>query len=252
MSLELNTLSRSSYRVCYKELDEASAFLLTGVLEDMEPRLSELFSLASPYACTFYLLPQSENLEELLGVNPRIGERFRIDYDKRSIYFYLDRIRETSLAEMAMLELGHLVFNDLVGEYQQSIRAWRSPSWLREGYALQLSYMARLDSYTWLKQAWKLVVEAFKQGESVPLSVLEKEITLIPNSQRRLLAMHQAYFMVRLLIATLGPSFFKDYSQAMRADKEALASEIFSSYANMDYEKFSGMFKICVENGIEL
>jgi hypothetical protein len=252
MSLELNTLSRSSYKVCYKELDEACAFHLSEVLENLEPLTLELFSLEEPYTCTFYLLSQGEKLGELLGVNPRIGERFRVVYETKSIYFYLDRIREANLAEMAALELGHLIFNDFVGEHQQSIRAWRSPSWLREGYALQLSYMARPDSYVWLKKAWDSVVEAFKLEEWVPLSVLEKEITLIPNADRRLLAMHQAYFMVRLLIATLGPGFFKSYSQAMKESEKALASEVFNGCANMDYEKFLGMFKICVENGIEL
>ncbi|MFA7145865.1 MAG: hypothetical protein WC221_04690 [Candidatus Riflebacteria bacterium] len=252
MNNDLSKIERGAYTVYFNKKDETVVLELLKCLEDAEKNICDVFCLKVPYICTFFLLESAEELESIMGVTPKIGEKLRVDYRSSTILFYMDRIRSENIGEAALKELGHLIFNNMVDERENAVRQWRSPSWLREGFALQLSYLSRIDREDWLKTGWLELQSIYKEGKLIPLSVLEKDINYIPNPTRRYIALFQAYFMVRLLIVTCGDCFFENYANTMRRMPDSPANEVFLKFTNTDFEKFYGMFKICVENNADL
>jgi hypothetical protein len=76
---------------------------------------------------------------------------------------------------------------------------------------------------------------------------MAKDITLIPDAQRRQLAMLQAFYMVRLLLGIYCDSFFTKYSTLMKAIADMDAETCFRQITSFDFDKFFVLFNDWVQ-----
>ncbi|HNW33804.1 MAG TPA: hypothetical protein PKM25_02655, partial [Candidatus Ozemobacteraceae bacterium] len=135
------------------------------------------------------------------------------------------------------------IFNRGVKEREIGIMQNRTPSWLREGICLQVPLRARRDSNSSLLAGWTSLQEANKTDQLIKPTLMLKNINFIPDPTRRQLALHQAFFMVQLLISTYSDKFFKRYSTLMGAFEDMDSESAFRQTCNLDFEKFFAMFK---------
>ena len=180
-------------------------------------------------------------MEQATGAPVKVGEALRLVYQSNAIFILADKL-DTGIGEVATRELGHVFFNNRVNERELALRQWRTPSWLREGFALQAAYKIRPDSREWLQAGWNKLQEAQKSGQLIKPNILVKDINLIPDPARRQLALYQAFYMVRLLLSIYCDSFFTKYSTLMGALEDMEAETCFRQITSFDFEKFFTLF----------
>ena len=231
-----------SYRVFFDINDGLMAEELLDSLDRATKTLKRVFNFQDEPAGTFYLVPNEAEIEQVVGAPLKVGELFKIVYDQGSILFAVPRITE-GLGEMAVREFGHLIFNTKVGEREIKVRQWRTPSWLREGFALQGSLQLRKEGEKSLKDGWDSLQTAQASDQLIKPELMLKDITLIPNPKRRELAKMQAFFMVKFILTMYCDSFFGKYSTLMNALSDMEAEYCFRQITSFDFDKFFKLFK---------
>lgn len=235
-----------SYSVFFDIVDSLAAEELLDSLDRATPVFKQVFNFPEEPAAAFYLLKNESELEKATGKPAKAGESIRIEYENNAVFLLLDRINEGT-GEVALRELGHLFFNNRVNERELRVRQWRSPSWLREGFALQAAYKIRRDSRDWLQKGWTRLQEAQRGNQLIKPGILVKDINLIPDPSRRQLALYQAFYMVRLLLGIYCDSFFTKYSTLMGALEDMESEDCFRQITSFDFEKFFSLFNDWVQ-----
>jgi hypothetical protein len=205
-----------------------------------------VFNLQEEPKAEIFLLTAEAELEKIGGGQPRVGEVFRLLYNEGVIGMVVSKLTP-NYGEIALRELGHLVFNQHVGEREVRIRQWRTPSWLREGFALQAAWKIRKDSKDFLQKGWAILQKAQAANQLIQPAVMRKDINLIPDPTRRELALYQSFYMVRLLLTIYCDSFFNKYSTLMSALDDMESETCFRQITSFDFEKFFGLFENWVQ-----
>lgn len=203
--------------------------------------LKQVFNISEEPQASLYLVKSEQEMEEATQAPVKVGEVSRILYDKNAIFLIVGK-QPDPYGEVALLELGHMYFNNQVHEREIKVRQWRTPSWLREGFALQAPFKLRKDSREWLQSGWKTLQESQKANQLIKPGIMEKDIKLIPDPGRRQLALMQSFYMVRLLLGIYCDSFFTKYSTLMSALDDMEAETCFRQITSFDFDKFHGLF----------
>jgi hypothetical protein len=235
-----------SYTVFFDIVDSLAAEELLDSLDRATPVFKQVFNFPEEPKAFFYLVKDPADVEAATGKKLKVGETIRLAYENNAIFLKIDKLSE-GYGETALRELGHLFFNNQVKEKEIRVRQWRSPSWLREGFALQAAYKIRHDSRNWLQTGWAELQDAQKANRLIKPGILEKDITLIPDANRRQLAMYQSFYMVRLLLSIYCDSFFTKYSTLMSALEDMEAEVCFRQITSFDFEKFFYLFNDWVQ-----
>ena len=251
MSDSVNNLGQKfelrNYTVYFNIKDSLSAESVLDCLDRATPILKQVFNLNSEPKGTIYLLNDISEIESILGTPAKPNEAVRYDLVSDTICIVLSKIDLANCGEIAVKELGHLIFNKSVNEREIRMRQWRTPSWLREGIVLQAAYKVRQDQIEWLQGGWGKLQAAQKNGQLLKPSVLLKEIALMSDSTKRELAYFQAYYMVRLLLTIYCDSFFSKYSTLMRALEDMESETCFRQITSFSFDKFYSMFENWVQ-----
>jgi hypothetical protein len=235
-----------AYSVYFDIVDSLAAEELLDTLDRSTAVFKQVFDFREDPAGAFYILKNEQELEKATGQPAKAGETIRIDYQENSIFLVLDKL-DASIGEVAARELGHLFFNNRVNEKELRIRQWRTPSWLREGFALQAAYKIRKDSREWLQKGWSRLQDAQRANQLIKPAIMVKDINLIPDPARRQLALWQSFYMVRLLLGIYCDSFFSKYSTLMGALEDMEAETCFRQITSFDFEKFFSLFNDWVQ-----
>lgn len=230
-----------SYQVFFDINDGLWAEELLDSLDRATKTIKRVFNLQDEPAGSFYLVPDETIFEKVLGSPLKMGEKFKIVYDQGAILFAIPRI-SSKLGELAVTEFGHLIFNAKVGEKEVKLRQWRTPSWLREGFALQAALPLNKDGEKALKDGWVSLQTAQAANQLIIPELMLKDITLIPNPKRRELAKYQAFYMVKFVLSMYCDSFFGKYSTLMNALDDMEAENCFRQITSFDFDKFFKLF----------
>jgi len=101
----------------------------------------------------------------------------------------------------------------------------------------------RDDCQSFLLNAWNQIQQAELADKLIRLTVMVKNINLIPDPARRQLAFHQAYFMAKYLLTNCGDKFFHRYGTLMKALEDMDAESAFQQTCNFNFEKFFPLFR---------
>ncbi|MDD3148284.1 MAG: hypothetical protein PHD82_13360 [Candidatus Riflebacteria bacterium] len=235
-----------NYSVYFDIVESLAAEELLDSLDRSTSLFKQVFNFQEDPAGAFFLLKDEKDFEQATGHAPKIGESIRLDYQSNSIFLLINKL-EGGIGEVAARELGHLFFNNRVNERELQIRQWRTPSWLREGFALQAAYKIRKDSREWLQAGWAKLQDAQKANQLIKPAILTKDIYLVPDASRRQLALFQSFYMVRLLLGIYCDSFFSKYSTLMYALEDMEAESCFRQITSFDFEKFFVLFSDWVQ-----
>lgn len=234
------------FTVLFDIKDSLEAENLLDSLDRATPMLKEVFNVETEPKGIFYLLKTAAELEAL-GLQWRTGEGVRLEPSSDTVYIMLDRLNGVTSGEVGVRELSHLFFNKRVNEREIRMRQLRTPSWLREGFALQAAYQIRRDHIEWLQNGWAMLQDAQKIEQLIKPSLMAKDINLIPDPKRRSLAFYQSYFMVKLLLTIYCDSFFSKYSTLMYAIEDMESEDCFRQITSFSFDKFFGMFNSWVQ-----
>ncbi len=218
------------YTVFFDIKDSLAAENILDSLDRATPILKQVFNLNSEPKGIFYLLNEPSDVESVLGV------------PADSICIILSKIDSNNAGEVAVKELGHLIFNKAVNEREVRMRQWRTPSWLREGIVLQAAYKIRQDQIQWLQGGWEKLQTAQKNNQLIKPSMMIKEITLMSDSTKKEMALMQSFYMVRLLLTIYCDSFFSKYSTLMKALEDMESETCFRQITSFSFDKFFSMF----------
>lgn len=235
-----------SYTVYFDIVDSLAAEELLDSLDRATAVFKQVFDFRDDPAGAFYILKSEADLEKITGQSAKVGESIRIDYPNNNIYLLIDKL-DAGIGEVAARELGHMFFNNRVNEKELRIRQWRTPSWLREGFALQAAFKIRKESREWLQKGWGKLQEAQRVNQLIKPAIMVKDINLIPDPARRQLALMQSFYMVRLLLGIYCDSFFSKYSTLMGALEDLEAEACFRQITSFDFEKFFAFFNDWVQ-----
>jgi hypothetical protein len=235
-----------SYKVFFDINDSLIAEEMLDSLDRASANFKQFFNMTEDPAASFYLLRSEADVEKATGTPAKMGESIRIVFEQNAVLFILPRLNG-NYGELAVRELGHLYFNNKVAEKEVRIRQFRTPSWLREGIALQSAFKVRKDNREFLQAGWAKLQDAQKSKQLIKPDLMLKDINLIPNPQRRELAQFQAFYMVRLLLTIYCDSFFNKYSTLMGALTDMEAEACFRQITSFDFNKFFDLFDNWVE-----
>lgn len=235
-----------AYSVYFDINDSLAAEELLDSLDRSTGLFKQVFNFQDDPAGAFFIMKNESDMEKATGQAAKVGESIRLDYQSNSIFLLVDKL-DSGIGEVAARELGHLCFNNRVNERELQLRQWRTPSWLREGFALQAAYKIRKDSREWLQKGWVRLQEAQRSNQLIKPSIMIKDINLIPDSARRQLALYQSFYMVRLLLGIYCDSFFAKYSTLMGALEDLEAETCFRQITSFDFEKFFSLFSDWVQ-----
>lgn len=230
-----------TYTVYFHINDSLAAEEALDSIDRASSIFKQIFNISEEPQASLYLVKSEQEMEEATNAPVKVGEVTRIIYDKNAIFLIVGKQRD-SYAEAALTELAHMYFNNQVRERELKVRQWRSPSWIREGFALQAPYKLRRDSREWLQNGWKALQSSQKANQLIKPGVMEKDIKLIPDPNRRQLAMMQSFYMVRLLLSIYCDSFFSKYSIMMSAIDDMGAETCFRQITSFDFDKFHALF----------
>ncbi|MBU1105600.1 MAG: hypothetical protein KKB51_02945 [Candidatus Riflebacteria bacterium] len=234
------------YTVYFDIIDSLAAEELLDSLDRATPLFKQVFNFQDDPQGSFFIMKNEADMENATAVPVKVGETVRILYQSNSIFVLVGKL-DGGIGEVATRELGHMVFNNRVNERELAIRQWRTPSWLREGFALQAAYKIRPDRNEWLQNGWNKLQEAQKSGQLIKPSTMVKDIYLVPDPARRQLALYQSFYMVRLLLSIYSDSFFSKYSTLMFALEDMEAETCFRQITSFDFEKFYVLFSDWVQ-----
>jgi len=235
-----------SYAVYFDIADSLAAEEMLDSLDRATPVFKQVFNFQEDPPGNFFIMKNEADMEQSTGSPVKVGECLRVLYQNNAIFLLPDKL-DAGIGEVATRELGHLFFNNRVNERELALRQWRTPSWLREGFALQAAYKIRPDSREWLQAGWIRLQEAQKGGQLIKPAILSKDINLIPDPGRRQLALYQAFYMVRLLLGIYCDSFFTKYSTLMGALEDMEAETCFRQITSFDFDKFFSLFSDWVQ-----
>ncbi len=238
MSTDLSKIEKSAYTVFYEPEVSRQAHEMLEKIMLADDEICLLYGLKVPFVADFYLFSTLENYRAYT-------EKDKLPED--SIKLCLDKFPEEKLTEKALRELGTLIFEKVVQD-KNNFNQLRSPSWMKEGLALQLSFADFYNKKDLLIEGWNNLRELINGKGLIPFSLMEKDINYIPNPQRRKSAEFQAYFMVKLILTVCGKTAFAKYAEIMSNNIEETAENAFKTATNLDFKQFYAMFKICVEN----
>lgn len=230
-----------SYSVYFDIVDGLAAEELLDSLDRATPVFKQVFNFQEDPSGSFFVMKNESDMEKATGMPVKAGESIRVIYQSNAIFLLVDKL-DAGIGEVATRELGHLFFNNKVNEKELALRQWRTPSWLREGFALQAAYKIRRDSREWMQSGWGRLQEAQKSGQLIKPGIMIKDIHLIPDPARRQLAMIQSFYMVRLLLGIYCDSFFTKYSTLMAALEDLEAEACFRQITSFDFDKFFLLF----------
>ena len=230
------------YTVFFDIKDSLAAESILDSLDRATPILKQVFNLSSEPKGSFYLLGDASEMESILGTPAKANESVHFDILTDTICIILNRINVADCGEIAVKELGHLIFNKAVNEREIRMRQWRTPSWLREGIVLQASYKIRQDQIQWLQTGWEKLQTAQKANQLIKPAMMVKEITLMSDAAKKELALMQSFYMVRLLLTIYCDSFFSKYSTLMKALEDMESETCFRQITSFSFDKFFSMF----------
>ena len=223
--------------------DSLAAENLLDSLDRATPIFKHVFDTdIEPQGC-FYLVTDNSQIQSILGIAPKLNEISCFNPVTNTICILINKIDSNSCGELGVKELGHLFFNKAVNEREIRFKQWRTPSWLREGFALQASYRIRQDQINWLQSGWEKLQAAQKNGQLLKPNMLVKELSTISDAQKRELGFYQSYYMVKLLLSIYCDKFFSKYSTLMKALEDMEAENCFRQITSFSYEKFFSMFE---------
>ena len=153
------------YTVFFDIKDSLAAESILDSLDRATPILKQVFNLSDEPKGVFYLVNDGSEVESILGTPAKPNESVRLDLLTDTVCIILSRIDAANCGEIAVKELGHLIFNKAVNEREIRMRQWRNPSWLREGIVLQAAYKVRQDQIQWLQTGWEKLQAAQKNGQ---------------------------------------------------------------------------------------
>ena len=234
------------YSVYFDINDSIAAEELLDCLDRSTGLFKQAFNFQDEPVAAFFIMKNELDMENATGQHVKIGESIRVDYQSNSIFLLVDKL-DTGIGEVAAREFSHLFFNNHVNERELQLRQWRTPSWLREGFALQAAYKIRRDSREWLQNGWTRLQDAQRGNQLIKPAIMVKDIYLIPDSSRRQLALFQSYYMVKLLLGDYCDTFFSKYSTLMGALEDLEAEACFRQITSFDFDKFFVLFSDWVQ-----
>lgn len=235
------------YTVFFDINDSINAENILDCLDRATGVFKRVFNLEEEPKAVFYLLNTHTDVEAAIGAQVKIGKAAHIDLATNTICLMQNYITGISVGEVAVRELGHLYFDKNVGEREIRMRQMRTPSWLREGLALQAEYIVRQDQIDFLQKGWESLQTAQKSGQLIKPAMMLKDINIIPDPARRQLACFEAYYMVKMLINNNCDAFFSKYSTLMKALDDMEAEVCFRQITSFDIGRFYSMFEKWVE-----
>ena len=237
-----------SYTVFFDIKDSLAAESILDSLDRATPILKQVFNLSAEPKGIFYLVNDASDVESILGTPAKANESVRLDLLSDTVCIILSRVDVANCGEIAVKELGHLIFNKAVNEREIRMRQWRTPSWLREGVVLQAAYKVRQDQIQWLQSGWEKLQAAQKNGQLIKPAMMVKEITLMTDASKKEMALMQSFYMVRLLLTIYCDSFFSKYSTLMKALEDMESETCFRQITSFSFDKFFSMFDNWVKN----
>ncbi len=234
------------YTVFFDINDSIIAENILDCLDRATSKFMSVFGLNEEPKVTFYLMNSHTDVEAAIGIQAKVGKAAHIDFATNTICLMQNNISGASAGEIAVRELGYLYFDKNVGEREIRMRQLRTPSWLREGLALQSEYIVRQDQLEFLQKGWEVLQEAKKNNQLIKPAMMLKDINLIPDPNRRQLACFEAYYMVKMLITNNCDGFFAKYSTLMKALEDMEAEVCFRQITSFDIDRFYTMFETWV------
>ncbi len=234
------------YSVFFDINDSLSAENLLDSLDRATPILKQVFEIDEPQG-SFYLVKDYSEVQSVLGNTGKANDIIFYNILSNCICLRSDKIKTNSCGEIGVKALGLLIFNKAVNEREVRIKQWRTPSWLREGFAFQASYKIRQDHIEWLQSGWEKLQTAQKQGSLLKPNMLIRDLSTIIDPQKLELAKFQSYYMVKLLLSIYCDKFFSKYSTLMKAIDDMDSENCFRQITSFSYEKFFSMFENWVQ-----
>lgn len=235
------------YTVYFDINDSIIAENIIDCLDRASNRFKWVFGLNEEPKATFFLLNDITDAETVCGLHVKAGKAIHVDVASDRICLMQNNISGSSAGELAVRGLGYLYFDKNVGEREIRMRQMRTPSWLREGMALQSEYFVHQDQLDFLQKGWDMLQEAKKNNQLIKPVMMLKDINLIPEPQRKQLAFFEAYYMVKMLTTNNCDGFFAKYSTLMKALEDMEAEICFRQITSFDIERFYAMFEKWVE-----
>ena len=230
------------YSVTFDINDSLSAENLLDSLDRASQILKQVFEIQEPQG-SFYLVKDYSEVQSILGNTGKANDIIYYNLHSNSICLRSDKINSISCGEIGVKALGLLIFNKTVNEREVRNKQWRTPSWLREGFAYQASYKIRHDHIEWLQSGWEKLQIAQKQDSLLKPDMLKRDLSTIINPQKLELAQFQSYYMVKLLLRIYCDKFFSKYSTLMKAIEDMDSENCFRQITSFSYEKFFSMFE---------
>lgn len=234
-----------SLKVFFNIADGGNAEIILNSLDRAVPQLKNLFDREP--SIEVFLYPDAAAFEK--GTQKPLGqnETLRLVPGENVLLLCSARLPQP-LDEEVIRGLTYMVFDGEVKEREIGMMQYRTPSWLRDGYGLQISSRLRSDGKAYLLAGWTALQEAEKTDKLIKPNMMVKYVGLIPDPARRTLALHQAFFMVKFLHTVYPDRFIKKYGTLMSALEDMEAESGFQQITGYDYEKFFVLFKDWVKS----
>ncbi|MBI3039364.1 DUF2156 domain-containing protein [bacterium] len=230
-----------SYQIHFSSGDLELAEEIIDGLERSTEGVCKLFGFSQEPEIVVFLYPDLSSWEEKNESPPQTLEVFKMLHEENAMLFCSSKI-PSSLREFVSRELCRHLFHERVKEREISIQQWRSPSWLREGICLQVPYAIKRNGRDFLLDGWSKLQEAEKSDQLIKLSILTKNIAMIPDQNRKILAQFQSFYLVKFLLS-LCNEFVKRYSTLMSSIEDMESENAFRQVASFNYDKFFSLFK---------
>ena len=243
----LQTFELRNYKVCFQLKDGLAAENLLDSLDRATPIFKQVFNTDAEPDGIFYLLDDVSEVEANIGIRCKPTDSVSFNIATNSIAIIIPKLGTSSCGEIGVRELGHMYFNKSVNEREVRMRQWRTPSWLREGFALQASYKIRQAQIEFLQKGWEKLQAAQKNNQLLKPSMMLKEISIMPDLNKKELALFQSYYLVKHLLTIYCDKFFSKYSTLMKALEDMEAETCFRQITSFDFEKFFSMFDSFVQ-----
>ncbi len=231
-----------TFRIFFSVRDSLPAEEVLNTLDRASPGLLKIFDLAETPKYDVFIYSDPASIEKATGKPLMQGEGVRVVPADNVMLLCSCRL-PNMIDEEISRHLSYQIFNSEMGDREVAPHQYRCPSWLREGTCLQVSSRLRRDTKPYLLGGWASLQEAEKADRLIKPNILEKSVYLIPDPQRRALAIHQSFYMVKHLLGLYPEKFFKRFGTMMKVLDDAEAEKVFTQVANLNFEKLFTLFR---------
>ena len=231
-----------TYRIFFSVRDSLPAEEVLNTLDRASPGLLKIFDLPETPKLDVFIYADPASVEKATTRPLGPGEGVRVIPADNAMILCSCRL-PNMIDEEVSRQVGYLMYDLEMGERELSAHQYRSPSWLRDGTCLQIPSRLRRDTKPFLLGGWAFLQEAEKADKLIKPNMMDKSVYLIPDPQRRLLAIHQSFYMVKYLISLYPEKFFKRFGTLMKVLEDMEAERVFTQVANLNFDKVFALFR---------